>query len=215
MAKVSGTAQSIWSIGDTGGSGNHITLFQNSSNQFQLGIDVGGFSFVNVGTTTVDRWHYALIRCASATNRRLTVLHHTGIISHGQDTTNKTPSGVDAMALGTAALPGGALPLSGVIGEFWYTNTDIQADGAQLQNSTLWTLAMFGPYALPHIAKDIVEYRKLRSCLDTRQDNPEEVYCRGLRQTWTNTNGVTLGPHPPAADNYYGPIPEQDTLVLV
>lgn len=96
--------------------------------------------------------------------------------------------------------------MQGQIAEIWYTNTDIQPDGAQLQNSTLRQLAFNGPFSLPHIAKDIVEYRSFRSRLDSRQDTPEEVYHRGLRQTWTNTNGVTLGPHPPAVENQEGPL---------
>jgi hypothetical protein len=93
----------------------------------------------------------------------------------------------------------------GQVGEFWYTDTDIQADGAQLQDSTLRQLAYFGPFSIPHIAKDIVEYRSFRSRLDSRQDTPDEVYYRGTRPVWTNTNGVNLGPHPPAATNYIDP----------
>lgn len=97
----------------------------------------------------------------------------------------------------------------------WYTNTDIQADGEQLQDSTLRQLAFGGPFSLPHIARDIIAYRSFEDCLDSSQDRPGSVYHRGARQVWTNTNGVTLGPHPPAAIWYDKPLPELGPMVIV
>ena len=97
----------------------------------------------------------------------------------------------------------------------WVTNTDIQADGAQLQNSTLRQLAMNGPYSLPHIAKDIIEYRGFRSRLDSSQDISEEVFYRGTKPAWSNLGGVKLGPHPPAADLWIPPLVDYAPMVIV
>jgi hypothetical protein len=104
--------------------------------------------------------------------------------------------------------------MDGKIAGLWYTNTDIQADGGQLQERTLRQLAFNGPFSLPNIAKDIVEYRGFRSSLASRQDDPSEVYYRGTPPVWTNVNGVTLGPHPPAADLWVPPQVDYAPMVL-
>jgi hypothetical protein len=109
-------------------------------------------------------------------------------------------------ALQTSA--GASVPFDGNVAEFWYTNTDIQPDGAQLDGNLLRQLAYGGPFSVPHIAGDILEYRSFRKVIESDQDEAvgDEVYWGGAgRQVWTNTNGVTRGPHPPLPGWYRKP----------
>jgi len=102
--------------------------------------------------------------------------------------------------------------LNGLIAEYWLTNTDIQPDGAQLDDNLLRQLAYGGPFSVPHIAKDLIEYRSFRKVIESDQDEApgDEVYWGGAgRQVWTNTNGVRRGPHPPLPGYYKRPRPRQ------
>ena len=101
------------------------------------------------------------------------------------------------------------------VGELWYTNTDIQPDGAQLDDNLLRQLAYGGPFSVPCCAKDIIEYRSFRKVIESNQDEAvgDEVYWGGAgRQVWTNTNGVTRGPHPPLPGWYRKPA---DSRIMV
>lgn len=205
-----------WSLGDTGTTTNYFRMAHSSTGTWILNVDDGsGSAGILIGASVANAWTFLVGRFISATNRRFSVLQPNGSIVHGQSTTSRTPTSVDAMYLGTRVSSAPPDYLSGRLAEFWYTNADIQADAAQLQNSTLRQLAYNGPFSLPHIARNIVEYRSLRSRLDSRADTPEEVYWRGTRPVWTNTNAVTLGAHPPAADNYRSPLTEDAPMVIV
>lgn len=122
---------------------------------------------------------------------------------------------MDAMAIGSQASATPTEFFDGRMAEIWYTNTDIQADGLQLQDALLRQLAYGGPFSVPHIAKDIVEYRSLRVHPDSRGDQPSEVYHGKFgRQIWTNANGVTAGPHPPLPYWYVKPGQTRRPLIV-
>ncbi len=199
--------EGLWSIGDTSALGNHFAL-QITTTQWQIRVQDAGGQNTSAGSNTVhaNAWNYVIVRGISATNRRLDIIKADGTMDHTQGTTSKTPASVDTMAIGGRVNGFVGLFCNADIADFWYTDTDIQPDGGALQNSTLRQLAYGGPFSLPHIAKDIVEYRSFRSRLDSRADIPDEVYYRGTRPVWTNMNGVQLGPHPPAASLYQKPI---------
>jgi hypothetical protein len=100
------------------------------------------------------------------------------------------------------------VPCDAFISEFWYTNTDIQPDGAQLNDDLLRQLAYGGPFSVPHVAANLIEYRSFRKVIESDQDEAvgDGVYWGGAgRQVWTNTNGVTRGPHPPLPGWYAKP----------
>lgn len=163
----------------------------------------------------VNQWYFVVARAISATNRRVAVLMRTGATSHAQNTTSRVPTGVTRIALGSEADATPSLFFDGLIGEFWYTNTDIQPGGAQLQDGLLRQLAYGGPFSVPHIAKDILEYRSLRHGLVSDDDVHGELYFgAGGIQTWTNTNVATLGPHPPLPYWYIKPTVNRQ-LILV
>jgi hypothetical protein len=202
----SGTAACWWSLGSTSASQFFRIGQPNTTATFLADADAGsGAANAQAGTITVNGWHFVLGRFISATNRRLAVLNTNGSIAHGQNTTSRAPA-VNATAIG-ARLDSGSYDqeYQGRIAEFWMCDADIQADGAQLQDWMVRQLAYYGPFSVPHLAASIVEYRAFRSRMGSDQDDPREIYCRGLRSDWVTNGNPTLGAHPQLAGGYRGP----------
>lgn len=216
---TTGTSRTVWSLSDTAGSSNLFRFTQGTTRwQLTAASTAGGSATAqNAVAPVANQWMFVLLRFISATNRRMALLRNGTVSDHSQNTTSITPAGIDAMAIGCNHdnSPDGFF--DGSVAEFFLCDSDIQADGAQLQDSMLRQLAMQGPFSLPHIRRNIVEYRSFRSRgLDSRSDDSEEVYHRETRQVWTNTNTVQLGPHPPAAENWHRPLdPYTPPAVLV
>lgn len=188
----------------------YMLLTQSPNFAWQAGAQNGGSvesATTGAGQAVVNQWSYVVGRWISATNRRTATINSNGSAAHVQFTTNLTPTSIDRMILGTRnRLSGSTSPYDGLIAEFWCTNTDIQPDGAQLDDDMLRQLAYGGPFSVPHIVKDIVEYRSLRVVGESRGDQLGEVYfgAKG-RQTWSNVNGPTTGEHPPLPYWYQRP----------
>lgn len=191
----------LWSLSDTAASLDYWAIEQNGFNAFRFLVDSPGGSGAATGASSsvvANSWHFMIARQISAANRRFSVLSPSGLIDHKQDTTSATPAGIDAMTLGAKRRSAVSEYWAGQIAEFWIANADIQADGAQLRDSTLWQIALGGVFSVPHIAKNIIEYRSLRVIGQTRGDQMGEFYHGSAgRQTWTNINGVTTSRHPP------------------
>lgn len=202
-----GAIQTWFNVSDTATANNYWLVGKSGTEQFRVVAAAGGVgNATNLATTfTANLWHFVLVRIISATSRRLSAVNASGLIEHAQGTTSRNPTGIDSISVGAQRVNSTLLPMDGSIGEFWYTDTDIQPDGAQLENALLMKLAFGGPFSVPHVAQSLVEYRSFRSGLESTQDRPEEIYYRGLRPTWTNTNGVNLGPHPPLPGWYQRP----------
>ncbi len=182
-----GTQLIIWCIedaGDTDGWG----LVRATGNDVIFGCFGGGSSAdLSVGSGVSDNWYFVVARAISSTNRRVALLNPNGSISHGQNTTSKTPANVALEAIG--AFPLGADYFNGRISHFWLTNTDIQPGGGQLDNALVHQLARYGPLSVPHVRNSLIEYLPLeRSLLGDKGD----YYSARGRKIWTNTNGVTL-----------------------
>lgn len=113
---------------------------------------------------------------------------------------------------------GGTTPASffdGLIGEYWVTATDIQGDGAQLQDGLLLQLAYGGPLSVPSVARDVIEYRSMIKHPTSDGDEVSENYVGHLgRQVWTNHNGVTTGHHPPLPYWYEKPGQRRRVLTI-
>ena len=205
-----------WGQGDTGGTNNHYTLLgQGPGTDFTHACD-GGTSIAEAsgGTVVVNTFYYVIGRGVSATNRWLAVLTPIGTI-HAQNTTSRTPSGLDNMTIGNLKRTSNNNFCDARIAEFWCTATDIQADGAQLDDNLLRQLAYGGPFSVPNVAANLLEYRSFRKVIESDQDEApgDELYWGGAgRQVWTNTNGVTRGPHPPLPGWYRKPA---DARVMV
>ena len=205
-ADAAGSTQTVWSIADTAVTNHYWRLTRSSAAPpvFQIGAASGSTAnTTSLGTAfAVGTWNFVVVRMISATNRWISAWQSDGLMQHAQGTTSRSPTGIDTISVGARKISSTDTYWGGSIAEFWYTDTDIQADGAQLENALLWRLAFCGPFSVPHVAKALVEYRSFRTGLADTEDLPEEIYYRGLRPTWTNTNVATLGPHPPLPGRY-------------
>lgn len=203
------TNKQIFDLTDTGSSNHSLRLQIVNTDVFRITAQAGGTAANGDGGTFVAGRQFCVIgRFIGATNRRMAIVDLSlGSVTHVTNTTNRTPTGIDSVAIGCRLDSTGASNfMNGFISEFWYADVDIQEDGAQLMDSTARQLAMYGPFSLPHIAHKIIEYRSFRSVLTSGNDNPREVYCRATRPTWANTNGVILGPHPPLPSGFFRPV---------
>lgn len=213
---VAAGAARIFTFTDTASTNNRFAISRDT-NDLTFSAQAGGTEAIATVANLVaaNQWSFIVARGISATNRRIAQLAHTGAAGHAQNTTSRAPGSVDRVALGSSAHSSPGNFFDGLIGEFWYTNTDIQADGAQLQDSLLRQLAWGGPFSVPHIAKDIIEYRSFRHGLVTDDDVHGDIHfgAKGL-QRWTNTNGVARGPHPPLPYGYVKPTVNRQFAVI-
>lgn len=203
-----GVVQTPWANADTATATNFFRLVIDAANAPLIGTRNAANISVTVGLSaiTVGAWHYFLGRWITTSSRRLSVLYPNGVIEHSTETTAVTPSSVDTIALGGQETSVPTQFTDSKIAEYWMTNTDIQSDGAQTNNEFLRTLAYGGPFQFPHIVSNLVEYRSLRVKGESAGDQMNEVYSGKFgRQTWTNTNGATMGDHPPLPSTYIGP----------
>jgi hypothetical protein len=202
------TNQRYWSLADTGAAniGWCMDIQTDATWRFWANA-VGAISSIAVaGAVTVNKWHFLLARAISSTNRRLAVLQPDGATAHGQNTATESPASADTIGLGAFVDSAAGQYLDGSLAEFWYTDTDIQPDGEQLQDALLRQLAYGGPFSVPHIVKNIVEYRSLRLTPSSRGDNGGDVYYGKFGvQTWGNVNAANMGPHPPLPYWYVKP----------
>jgi hypothetical protein len=196
--------RSIWQLSKAGDPSDRFALYQWTGSVWCALVSVSGAdTALTAGTVTATSWHFLVARFISATNRRLAVLNVNGSTAHAQSTTSAQPLTQAEEALG-ANVTGGD-PYTGLLAEFWRTNTDIQVDAAQLSDSTLRQLAYGGPFSVPNIAGTILEYRSFRK--HPYRDEAGEVYYGGKGVlTWTPTSTPTTGFHPPLPYWYRKPV---------
>ena len=195
---INTNTECVWSLCDTAND-NHFFKLRKST-VFSASASAGGTELQasTAASFTINTWNYVVARFVSSTNRHVAAILSTGEASHGTNTTARAPTGLDTMSVGSRESATPVQFLNGLVAEFWVANIDIQADGAQLQDALLRQLAYGGPFSVPHIVKNIIEYRSFLKRPTSDADDGGEIYHGSAgRQTWTNTNGVTTGPHPP------------------
>lgn len=204
---ANGAIEVDWALSDTAGASNGFNLFKFNDDKMTIGAFNGGSDFVATATAiTGGVWNYCVGRFISATNRRISIMHGSGLIEHGQGTASITPAGIDTVSLGATRASTDADFMNGRLAEYWMTNSDIQVDNAQLQTSLMRQLAYGGPFSVPHIAANIVDYQSLRVAGASDRNQGTEVYPGGKgRQVWTNVNAVTTAAHPPLPYWYVKP----------
>ena len=170
------------------------------------------------GTVVANQWTFLIGRFISSSNRRLSVQPFSGTPVHAQGTTAITPGGSLVTYLANTQIDGTPSSFfSGYIAEVWFVRADIQADGAQLQNTTLWQLAFGGPLSMPHIAKDLFSYQSFSlgpSVTNTKGYTNSENYIPKGDFVWNISTAVTTAPHPPLPYWYVKPGQNKELLVV-
>lgn len=177
------TTNNYFEIGTTGAG---ATLFNAQA----------GASLATTNTTgSTGQAIYIIARVISATEKRLaSMLSSTGVIGQANTATNVTPTGLNTMALGARIDSGGASRAwDGRISEFWWTSNDVGLGGGNLDASLIRRLAREGPFSVPHVADNLVEYRSFRNSLQAPGGDSRETYFGEFgSQVWSSVNGPTL-----------------------
>jgi hypothetical protein len=172
------------------------SIFQNNIN---WSVYAGGADF-GCGAATAGKWSFLVVRFLASTIRGDTLLE-SGAIGHGSTTSGGVAA--TSWSIGSGYFNSALLNAwQGAIEQFTIFDVDIYPSG-NLDDALLHQLAYRGPFSIPHLAKNIVEYRSLRSGIDVGSDNSRDVYQR-TRQVWTQTGNPPLGPPAPALP-YRGP----------
>lgn len=154
------------------------------------------------GTVVANRWAFVVWRMIANNNSRVAVLDETGPIYHSQATDNVTSGTATTLSIGACYFSSAILnPIDADIEHFSLWDADIQMDGAQLDNSLLYQLAFRGPFSLPHLKKDLAEYRSLQTGVES---GAREVYTR-RDQVWTMVGSPTTGLSAPVLGGRRGP----------
>jgi hypothetical protein len=158
-----------------------------------------GISNNSIGDSqTYGRYYYTLIRCIAADNLWMAILNPDGSVTHNNITTTTPAIGGPITEFIGQNINFASAWFNGTFAEYFLTSSDVQGNGAQTNETLLRQIAYRGPFSVPRIKKDIIEYRSFRSRVQHALAG--EVYFGSRGQlTWTNNNGVTVGPHPPWA----------------
>lgn len=212
---TTGAAQVLWCLTDTSVSNHRFSLTKGSTSWGFFAIAGGSTdASCNAGTPVANVWQYIVCRAISATNRRISIIDGDTGIKHGSSVQSRVVNACDTIGIG-AALSSGA-PGSiydGILGEVWYTNTDIGSDGASnLTNDFVSKLAYEGPFSIPSVAAHVKEYRSFRSDIEMAKINETKFGYEG--QGYTNNNGTILGPHVPVSYRFEKPAERKRFLMI-
>lgn len=211
---TSGVEKTLFSFADTASADNYLEVRQNASNQFVAAAAAGGAEVTATAGINGTRWHFVLVRFDSATLRRIDVLSPTGQTPSGNNTTSTAPTSLDTLALGARIASTTTQYFDGFIGEFWYANVNIQPAGGATQTPVLRQLGRGGPFSVPKVAQNLVQYWSFREHPTAPKGEEAFIGAGKAWQGWTNTGGVTTGPHPPLPFWYERPRPARRPLVF-
>lgn len=215
---TTGGVKTFWGLSDTGAVSQYFELRQSAINEWEIAsVQSASIGTGRGGAVTANQWAYVVARFLSATNRLMGILQFDGSVVNLSNGTSSTPTGIDTVTIGARFTSAGVVnPFSGMVGEYWLSNKDIQADGAALNSDTLRQLAYGGPFSIPHVAQNLIEYRALWTALDSTSDNAEEVYFGQLggAQTWAAVASPALGQHPPLPYWYKKPGQNQQIMLV-
>lgn len=226
LTAVSNVVRVLWSASDTGTTNNYWEIRMSTTEVFQVGAAAGGAA--NAGgagscPAIAGQWAFCFARFLSATNRRLGCINPAGAVyfDEGGSTTSTSPSGVDTISLGARVTSGGAAdPWDGEIAEYFLLDDDIMAnsvDSGVMKMHMIQQLAFCGPFSTPQALSRLVEYRGMRSQMDSKSDNMRDWYStRYRRNAWSPVNTPrSCAPHPPLWADHVGPLDLQRQFLMV
>lgn len=213
----------LWFYPTTMAATNILSWFDSvAANDYAIGLTTtglliwGGSTVTNFGTVAVRTWNYLVFRGIAAANKRAVVLPASGVPVHVQST---NATALTATNLYIASDQGIGSFFDGYIARFFLADIDVQADGTQLSNTTLYQLAYKGPFSIPHLASRVVEYEAWDTPIGGTQGS--SFYARYPQKTWTfGTTSLivpSIGAEPPVMfgtfrpPNKYAPIAQRPT----
>lgn len=202
------TSQYIWSNGDAVG-GRRVGLVYDTTYSIVINTNIGQ-RVASAGTVTPGVYAFVLGRFIANNNRRISVLHTDGSSAHNQQTDSGTQPAFNCISIHTAPTASGGNTLNvDDIAEYWILNSDVQPDSAQTDEALLRILAYQGPFAVPHLRKQIVEYRSFRSGIHVG-GAPGDVWFsqRYGAINYTQTGSISTGIHPSQVSSYLRPFPK-------
>lgn len=221
-------SQALMNFGSSANNTNFWFLGTQSTPVFNFISDAAGTASNTTSAIApvVGNWYFVMGRSITATNRWIIVFDPTtGRVDQAQNTASNIPTIVTPrMAIGGTAGSSLINPSSDVVAEAWYMDADfLIASAASLPTELVRKLALEGPFSVPQIADDIVEYRALRSNVDNAvqadQYSYGENYSRIGATTWANpftaANVPITDRHPPfLSPRYVRPFDHQTNLVI-
>jgi len=123
---VDGTQHAAWWLGDTATVNNLWALRIGNTNLWTITCRGGGTANnATAGTAVVNTWQFVVVRVLAANNRWVQDLQESGVITSGQTTTSRTPTGVDTLAIGCDNNSTPADFFGGAIAGYFLLNGDI------------------------------------------------------------------------------------------
>lgn len=189
-------------------SGMGFFIYQNGGT---YSFQAGSTDVANAGAITANKWTYILARANGVANRWMSVLDASGSVASGQNTVSVTPTGIawttiNAYADNSIVTNYG----DGIFAEFFIANADVQGDGAQTKEALIRKLAYEGPWSIPHLAPNILEYHSFRRGYNYNKDDDDF----GKSMIYYTNNGAVIGAHPPLAPGYRRPSDSYLNLVV-
>ena len=149
-------------------------------------------------TTVADQWNFVVARLITTASKRVANLLPSGAIAHVQNTSTTT----EPTTLVNVDIGGWEPYCDGDIAEWWLAGVDVQPDGLQLKDDLLRQLAYKGPFSVPYIAANVLQYRSFRRGL---LEGPGDTYFHGTPLITTVMGAPAMAEHPPICGDYVKP----------
>lgn len=220
LAAAGTVNRTLFALSDTGTTNNYLLVRMNTLEQFQTVAAAGGTENASGSSfnAVAGTWNFLLARFISSTNRRFIALNNAGVVASGNTSTARAPIGMDTITLGATSTSAGISdPWDGLIGEYWLANSDVYSDSAAVVDANLLRqLAYAGPFSMPQITSNLVEYHSFRKGVTSDAFNNEEDFLSGIGagEVLANTNGVSIGHHPPLPYWYEKPGQRRSVLMI-
>lgn len=215
---VTGT-KTVWCIANGGATNSYWRLDRNAGTSWQITAAAGGTAnSASAGVPVANAWAFIIVRCITATNRRIHVLQtDTGVHANAQTTSTRSPTSLSVFAIG--AFNGSTISQywDGDIAEFWVCNADIWPAATALPEALFRNLAYRGPFCDARVTRYLTEYYAMRSAPSLRRAssttrggtevNREVFYGSATSpnpsvvRVWDSLGGdnARMAPHPPMA----------------
>jgi len=207
-------SRTYWCWTDNTTTNNYFELSTTAGGSSQFQAQAGG-SLATMNTTGSSSPLFIIARAISATDKRLAAFgFNNAIVAQTNSATNATPTGLNTMVLGARVTSAGtSRSWDGRISEFWWTNSDIGLGQGALDAPLIQKLAREGPFSVPHVANNVVEYRSFRDGIQAPGGGSRETYFGNFgSQVWSAVNAPTLLPAGVAISSLYPRRPSRNNL---